>query len=260
MLSAVAYYKVLAKDLPRALSAMATKPDVARETKYYLERIQSVSSIDEFLADTRLFNYALAAFGLTGMSYAKGFFRKLLTEGVDSPHTFANRLVDRRYREFAETFNFARYGSITTTFTRAQQGVVDKYLRQRLEEQMGAQNEGIRLALYFERRASNINTPYDILADRALLEVVQTVLGIPFETVMSPIDRQADAIKRKLNFDDLKDPVKLQKFIHRFLALWDATKSPVADNTPALLPYQPVEFGLRPDLLASLQSLTARVL
>lgn len=125
---------------------------------------------------------------------------------------------------------------------------------------MGAQNEGIRLALYFERRASNINTPYDILADRALLEVVQTVLGIPFETIMSPIDRQADTIKRKLNFGVLKDPVKLQKFIHRFLVLWDATKSPTAVNTPALLPYQPVEFGLRPDLLASLQSLPARVL
>ncbi|PZN17033.1 MAG: flagellar biosynthesis protein FlgF [Proteobacteria bacterium] len=259
MLGAVTHYKMLTKDLPRALSLMASKPEVARETKYYLERIRKISSIEEFLADNRLFAYALAAFGLGEMSYAKGFFRRLLIEGIDSPNTLANRLLDRRYREFVETFNFARHGSLTTSFTRTQQGVVDRYVRQRLEEQTGAQNEGIRLALYFERRATSLNNVYDILADRALLEVVQTALGIPFETVMSPIDRQAEMIKQKLNIDDLKDPGKLQKLIHRFLVLWDARKSLSAANPPTLLPYQPAEFGLRPDLLASLQSLTARV-
>ena len=32
----------------------------------------------------------------------------------------------------------------------------------------------MRLALYFQRKASSIHSPYDILADRALLTVTQT--------------------------------------------------------------------------------------
>ena len=65
----------------------------------------------------------------------------------------ANTLTDPRYLEFASTYDFDRYGSIATTFTKARQGTVDKYLRQTLEENEGAKNEGVRLALYFERKA-----------------------------------------------------------------------------------------------------------
>ena len=112
-----------------------------------------MKSIDDFLADDRLFTYAMKAFGLGDMAYAKAFMRKVLEGGIDANESFANSLADKRYRDFAETFNFARYGEATTVFTRAGQGTVDNYVRQALEENAGAQNEGVRLALYFQRKA-----------------------------------------------------------------------------------------------------------
>jgi len=44
----------------------------------------------------------------------------------------------------------------TTIFDRTRQGTVDAYVRQTLEEDAGARNEGVRLALYFNRKAGDI--------------------------------------------------------------------------------------------------------
>ena len=138
---------------------------MARETAYYLDNIKNVKSIDDFLADDRVFAYAMKAFGLQDMTYAKAFMRKVLTEGIADSDSFANKLADKRYREFADTFNFAEFGTTTTIFDVTRQGTVDRYVRQTLEEDAGGKDEGVRLALYFERKAADLTSPFSILAD-----------------------------------------------------------------------------------------------
>lgn len=255
MLTTAASYQMIANDLSRSLDTTARRPEVARETAYYLENIGKVDSIDEFIGDARLFAYAMKAFGLADMTYARAFIRKVLAEGIDDPHSFANRLADPRYRELAETFNFERYGAATTAFGRTQQGIVDKHVRQTLEEDAGRQNQGLRLALYFQRKAPAVSSAYDILADRALLTVVQTALGLPPAMAVADIDRQAEVIARRLDVRDFQTPAKLQDFLNRFLGLSDLV-NPVSHQSPAaFLIGGPIEAGLGPDLLASLQML-----
>ena len=98
MLTTAATYRMVANDLARSLDTTSKRPDVARETAYYLKNIGNVKSIDDFLGDDRLFAYAMKAFGLQDMSYAKAFMRKVLTEGIDDRRSFANSLTDVRYR------------------------------------------------------------------------------------------------------------------------------------------------------------------
>ena len=258
MLSTSASYQLLTRDLAGTLSRTAASPVVTRETAYYRENISKVKSVDDFLGDSRLFAFAMKAFGLEEMTYAKAFIRKVLEEGTDDPHSFANTLADRRYTEFAEVFNFARYGTTTTAFDRTQQGTVDRYLRQNLEEAAGLDNEGIRLALYFERRASEINSPLDILADKALLTVAQTALGISAATAALDIDKQAIQLAARLDVSDLKDADKLAAFLNRFTVLWDVNNPQGTTQIPNLLISQPTEFGINSNLLASLQSLKTR--
>jgi hypothetical protein len=222
MLSAAVTYRLYAQDLPKALARAAAEPQTARDTAYYLEKIETVKTVDEFLADRRLYGYAMKAFGLESMTFAKAFMRKALEGGVDEPQSFANKLADPRYREFVETFNFARYGETATIFDRARQGVADRYARQALEQQAGAQSETARLALYFERKAPEITSPYQILADKALTQVFQTVLNLPSATSALDIDKQAEMIKARLDLADLKDAGKVQKLVQRYLALGDA--------------------------------------
>jgi len=255
VLTTLAGYTIIAADLPRSLHNTAAKPQVARESEYYLAHIENVKSIDDFLADNRLFAYAMKAFGLGDMTYAKAFMRKVLTEGIDKQDSFANGLTDPRYKEFAEAFNFARYGTTTTIFDRTRQGTVDRYVRQALEEDAGQQNEGVRLALYFARKAPSVSSAYGLLADKALLQVTQTALGLSAATSAMDIDKQAEMIGKRLDIADLQDPDKLATFLKRFASLWELEHASAAQTSPAVLFTQPLELGVGADLLASLQNL-----
>jgi hypothetical protein len=251
----ISSYQLVAADLPRALATARSKPVVAREAEYYLAHIQEAKSIEDLLGDHRLFAFAMKAFGLEDMTYAKAFMRKVLAEGVDSNDAFARKLADTRYRDFAETFNFQRYGETATVFDRTRQGTVDRYVRQVMEEDAGSQNEGVRLALYFQRKAATLTSAYGILADAALLKVAQTALGLPAAMSNMDIERQAELIAARLDVADLKDPGKLGKFLTGFAARWDIGNPPTSPSGPALLFAQPLEIGVGGALLASLQNL-----
>ena len=73
MVSTIASYQLISQNLTRSLEQTAKKPDVSRETAYYQAHIGDVKSIDEFVNDYRLFSYAMKAYGLSDMVYAKAF-------------------------------------------------------------------------------------------------------------------------------------------------------------------------------------------
>lgn len=250
-------YQYVSRNLTRSLETVATDPIVERQTKYYLENIGNVKSIDEFIDDDRLYSFAMKAFGLEDMTYAKAFMRKVLEEGVDDRESFANRLNDDRYRKFAETFNFERYGETATVFSRAQEGVVQAHTRQTLEEREGVQNEGVRLALYFARKAPEIESVYDLLADRAIAETVYTALGLPNEFALANVDKQAQYIGEKIDIEKLKDPEYLDKFLERFSSLFDLQNGPAVPQVPNLMitAGPPTTIGFGESLLSSIQKL-----
>jgi hypothetical protein len=258
MTSTITSYQIISKDIARSLSDTAKKPDVSRETAYYLANIGKVTTIDGFLNDYRLYTYAMKAYGLSDMTYAKAFMRKVLTEGTSSKDSFANRLSDPRYREFARAFDFASLGSNATQTNAAQSGTTDKYVRQVMEEDAGTQNEGVRLALYFARKASSITSPLQILADPALVKVVQTALGLDSRVSMASIDQQVAMLSRLVNVADFQDPAKVAKFTQRFAAMWDASQAAggtSTSNIPQILIGQTAQYGIDTDILTKLQTL-----
>jgi Protein of unknown function (DUF1217) len=249
---------MVSKDLDRSLKNTAAEPEVARDTKYYKDHIGKVKTITDFFADQRLYAYAMKAAGLSDMSYAKAFMRKVVTEGVDKSNSFANTLSDPRYRKFAAAFNFSRYGETATSQKAAQQGTIDNYVRQTLEENVGNQSEGARLALYFQRVAPSVTSIFGLLGDKALLKVVHTALQIPELTSLMNIDKQADMIGKRLKLDDLKDPKKLASFLTRFTTLWEldnSTSTSSASTNTALIFVQSGSLGISSGVLSAIQSL-----
>ena len=376
-------YRLIAKDLPASLSRKAAEPTVARETAYYEAHIGQVKSVDDLLGDQRLYAYAMKAYGLEDMTYAKAFMRKVLEEGAASAASFANRLADDRYTAFAKAFSFgqgvtatgadpvrfgeqARAASLsapklladsydfsgraeasflvesrldaTTTqsvtirlnaqtlagqvanpakVTPAEiaaavaaqieasalkgkvqaglaadgslffettaltdlgadgayggtgrdadtlvnaggpnrtltirnaplsanrtavdvgfgtdlgpdsmaQAVTQVYLRQSLESEAGDADTGVRLALYFARKASTLTSAYDILGDAALSQVANTVIGLPATSgaaTSEALAKRAQLIAGKIDIASFRDPAKLDAFVRRFAAIWDA--------------------------------------
>jgi hypothetical protein len=75
MLSTIAGYQMISSNMVRSLQQTARQPDLSRDTTYYLAHIGDVKSIGDLLADSRLFSYAMKAYGLSDMTYAKAFIR-----------------------------------------------------------------------------------------------------------------------------------------------------------------------------------------
>ena len=233
MFGTVAKYQQIVRNIDRSLGLISKRPEVKREADYFLANIRNVKSADEFLRNDRLYQFAMTAFGLKDMIYGKAFMRKVLTDGLDGAKSFALQLSDPRFRDFAEAFNFARYGAAATAFDRAQQGTVDKYLRVMLEADAGASDEGLRMALYFQRKAPMVSSVYGLMGDAALYKVVQTALGLPAAYSNAGIDQQAAFIGSKIDVKDFQDSVKLDAFISRFTAKWQAAGTTAAPQIMA---------------------------
>lgn len=252
MLTATSYFNAITRDYAQSLTRTAASTTVARETKYYLDTIGKVKTVDDLLKNDKLYTYVMTAYGLTDMLKAKGLIRKVLEGGI-SGYGLADTLHDARYKALATAFDFPTHGTDTTSTTAARQGTVDKYVELALESSTGKQNEGARLALYFQRRAPSISSETSILADGTLLKVVQTALGLSPLMSYQSIDRQAMLIGKHLDIDDLRNPVKLQRFIERFTANYDASNRQSAPAATSALTVTSV--GISPSLLIGLANL-----
>lgn len=257
MLTTSDSYRQISQNLTRSLTTLASEPQVARESKYYLEHISDIKSVDDFMNNDRIYRFAMKAFGLEDMAYAKAFVRKVLTEGISDSQAFANTLSDARFKDLAKTFNFESLGEATTATADARQDTVDRYVRLSLEQKSGEQNEGVRLALYFARKAPNLTSTMGILADKALAQVARTALGIAPETAFMDIDKQAEMFSKRLDVADFKDPKKLDHFITRFTTMWELNNRSTPQSSLELAPFvsSSPAIGISGDLLASINSL-----
>jgi Protein of unknown function (DUF1217) len=255
VLSTSATFKILTQNIDKSLARIRETPQVQRETTYYLDTISKIKSIEDFLANDRVYTYAMKAFGLKDMVYAKAFVKKVLTDGIDSANSFTNQLTDPRFKELATAFNFKSLGATTTLFDRTQKGVVDKYVQVELEQQAGSSNDGVRLALYFRRKASEITSAYSILGDAALYKVAQVALGLTSSGSANNLDMQAEIIKNKIDLENIKDPAVLNKFLMRFTTMWEIKNGTSTSSIPNLVLGQGVQSLTSTETLAKIQSL-----
>jgi Protein of unknown function (DUF1217) len=251
------------KDTPKIYTTESAlgfiKPNAAyiqSETAYYLANITKVKSVDDLMADSRLYNFALSAYGLNPATEKRDLIQSVLVGGIRDPNSVANKLTNKAYAGLAAAFNFEQYGETATTNNPAQQATVDKYLRQTLEENAGDTNQGVRLALYFERKAPTITSWYSVLADTALASVVRTALGLPDSFATANIDKQAQLFEQKLNLSDFTDPTKLGKFLTRFTSMWEINNpTSSAVTSVSVLFAQPTSVGISTDLMMAMLKL-----
>jgi hypothetical protein len=234
---------------------VASEASVKLQTNYFLNNIGSVTSATQLVNNSRLYNYVMNAFGLGDMTNAKALITKVL-EGGTGAKSFAASMNDPRYTALAAAFDFSTNGAATTTSETTQQTTVSNFYEQTLENNIGQQNQGAQMALYFKRMASQITSPYSILADQTLLKVVETAFNLPSTLSLESVDTQANEISQLLNVSQLQNPTYLQKFIGRFTAEYDA-QNPTGGNpntapTIALLVSQP---GISQSLLLSIANL-----
>ncbi len=223
------YSKTLGTDATQLAKDAAKKATAA-----YAEALTTVIDIDDFVNNKTITDYALKAYGLSEEKLKPADLKALLTSDLSNPESAARRKGDQRYIDFVSAYNFATDGSIERSNGAVQSAadrlaVREAFVRQTIEERSGeSDGEGVRLALYFQRKAPNITTPYQLLADKAAVEFTRTLLGLPAQFSQLDIEKQASILESKLDFKDFKDAKKVDRMISRFAGLYDISQSAAA--------------------------------
>ncbi|MGO7421705.1 DUF1217 domain-containing protein, partial [Rhizobium ruizarguesonis] len=185
MISASLAYTILSRDMTSSLNKVASQATVKKDAQYYADHINKVENVDDFLGDYKLYSYAMKAYGLEDMTYAKAFMKKVLESDLSDSSSFANSLSDGRYAEFAAAFKF---GGETKT---AQSDVQRDNLLDAYEESFDTEADDIADETdYFEDNISSITSVDEFLSSSRLKNYALTAFGLSTEYTSSSFLKQ----------------------------------------------------------------------
>lgn len=207
-----------------------------RDVDYFRENIGNISTAADLVADRRLLNVALGAFGLDDDLPNKAFIQKVLEEGTLERDAFANKLADSRYGSLAEAFGFDLSPPNTTLSTFPDE-IIEAFETRQFEIAVGNQNETMRLALGLERELEEIAARdisedglwFTVMGTPPLRAVFEAAFNLPTSVGALDIDRQLEIFKSKAaqSFGDssvrqFTDPENQEELLRRFFVGSDA--------------------------------------
>jgi len=105
----------------------------------------------------------------------------------------------------------------TTTGTTLEKTIEKNYNTDIFQEALGQENEALRYAVYFQQNAPSATSGYSILADKALMQVVQTAYNIPNEFYSQDIETQNATVEKDVDISKLNQPSYVNSIISLFL-------------------------------------------
>lgn len=178
MVSTYLTFDLVNRDLQKSLKQVANQTMVANDTKYYQENIGNIKTVDEFLDNYRLYSYAMTAYGLEEMIYAKAFMKQVLESDLSDDNSFANRLTDDRYKNFAAAFNFGSSGAVAVAQSDGQMDELFDTYDQTIAAQADQVEEETRYFKVMLGTNGYIENVDEFLSNDRLREYMFTVYGI----------------------------------------------------------------------------------
>ena len=173
MVSTYLSYNSVVRNFKQAMTRVAQQPDVARNAAYYKANIGKVKTVDDLLKDYRLYTYAMKAYGLEDMTYAKAFMKKVLESNLSDANSFANKLTDKRYREIAAAFSFNGTETPAAQSTNQTDEMIGLYTAQ-VKRQVDAVDEDTN---YYNLTIAGVQTADEFLNNDRLRTYVFSALG-----------------------------------------------------------------------------------
>lgn len=232
-LGGFAGWKFLNRTLDDQKAAFNRDPVLDRETEKFKAQIGSIRTADELIENYEVLKVALGAFGLQDDISNKYFIKKVLEDGTSDRTALANKLSDPRYRQFSEAFGFGQ-GQIPG---RLKPGFADEiasqYKERQFENQVGAQNNDMRLALNLRRELEKIASEdrtddsrwFGVMGQTPLRNVFETAFGLPSSFGSLDIDQQLSTFRQRSEslfgaseISHFADPENTEDLLRHFFA------------------------------------------
>lgn len=198
-------WKVFDRSAAKQFDAFARQASVQRDLAYMRENIAKIESPADLIADRRMLQVALGAFGLEDEIGKKALIRRVLEEGTEDQKDFANRLNDPRWKGFAAAFGFGNFGGARTWMSSFREDLAARYLERSFERAVGESDQSFRLAMNFRREAKAIASGasadrvgwFQIMGQRPLRAVAEAAFGLPASIANLDVDRQRAMFEAK---------------------------------------------------------------
>ena len=112
----VAGWDILQTKQPSSFPALVQDPVIQREIAYFKQNAPKALTPAALMADPRLQDFALTAFGLSSQIGNTALMQKVLQSSPTDKKSFAAQMVSQQYTQIAAAFN---YGGTVTPATRA---------------------------------------------------------------------------------------------------------------------------------------------
>lgn len=210
----------------------ANQTVVKREETYFREKIATISTAEELVADPRLLRVALTAYGLEADMPNKFFIRKILTDGTLTTNALANKLADKSYAAFSKAFGFGDFATPRTKLSDFADTILSRYREKQFQAAVGEQNADFRLAMNAETQladlaassASDKSKWYTVLGSSPMRQVFETAFGLPAAFGGIDIDKQVEVLQTRARgtfgtdtISQFADEEAMQKLVRLFI-------------------------------------------
>lgn len=248
-LSGYTGWRFLQRTLETQQQAFAQSAPVARATDTFRERIGSIQTAADLVADRELLQVALGAFGLDDDIGNKYFIQKVLEDGTLEDDALPNRLADKRYAELSDAFGFGGLGFPRTGLSKFPDEIISRYEARQFERAVGEQDDTMRLALNLQQGLADIVSGsasdtahwFGMMGNPPLRTVMEGALGMPSGFGSLDIDLQlkefksrADATFGSDKLADLTTPEAQEKLIRLYMIRAEAQSSSTSSGAIAL--------------------------
>ncbi|WP_144300203.1 DUF1217 domain-containing protein [Elioraea rosea] len=201
---------------------------VTRDVDRFRERAAQIGSIEELMKDRKTLQFVLEAYQLEGEIDKRAIVNKLLTDDPADVRSFANRMVDPRYRQINRDFGTIEGPPLADAAL--VEKIIDQALTNRFEKAQGEANPGVREAMYFKRLIANVTDVNGLMSDRVLTTVARGALGLPDKFGLLEFEQQKRILEKRIDFEQFKDPKQVDKFIQNYLIKTQNEQAPAASN------------------------------
>ncbi|WP_459594348.1 DUF1217 domain-containing protein, partial [Bradyrhizobium diazoefficiens] len=145
----------------------AVRAQAAKDATAYQEAIAGIDSVSDLLANRPMVDLVLLAKGLNPSKVSTDFLEKIFASDLNDPKSIVNTQSDPRFADIGASFNCDSKGNVVRLPMMGPQkrdqlpDTQANYVQQSLEQHQGETNPGVRLALYFQRKAGDITSAYD---------------------------------------------------------------------------------------------------
>ena len=216
-----------------------------RDEAYFRKNIGKVNSAEDLVADRRLLQVALGAYGLEGDINNKYFVKKVLADGTLKDGALSNRLANKQYEKLAAAFGFGDFKTPRNKLSDFSDKILAQYKERQFETAVGEQNSDYRIALNAERElpalarksGSEDTLWYTVLGNIPLRRVFEGALGLPKSFGSIDLDQQLATMKARLeartgsnSLRQFTDATKTEGIIRQYLVVSDL--SAASSQTP----------------------------